>query len=442
MKKILTATLLSMVSCIAFSQGIRFENIKIWENVVDTAKMKHKYIFVDCYASWCQPCREMESKVFTSESLGSFMNEEFISIKMQMDLKQSDSTLDVSKYATSKKFEVAYKINSFPTYLIFSPDGKLVDKIIGAYNTVPFAIKVANSINPEKQPYKKFADYESGKKDFKELGNLSLKAKELSESKLATKIAQDYIDEYLLNLPESNRFTRKNIQYIVSFPTLLTSSSKSFAAFTRYDNIIDSTMGIKNYTRSIIKYVITKEEVDPYIKFAEKNGLNPSWNKLYREIARKYDTTFAQDIILNSKFNWFYRNKDWKQAIRYQAQILDRTGIDMVGGNWIYINNLLESLFLRRCDDKTILKKAVKWMEVIVERHPDPGVTDIYAGLLYKTGNRKEAVKWMQLTVDKNNVAAKKENGEPIPFFSQNLQKMTEGRPWNEISQYLKYLDK
>jgi len=39
------------------ADGIRFVQGLTWEKVVKRAKKENKYIFVDCYTTWCGPCK-------------------------------------------------------------------------------------------------------------------------------------------------------------------------------------------------------------------------------------------------------------------------------------------------------------------------------------------------------------------------------------------------
>ncbi len=57
------------------NKGIKFENGLSWSQILAKAKTDNKYIFVDCYATWCGPCKEMDKKIYPSEKLGAIMNE-------------------------------------------------------------------------------------------------------------------------------------------------------------------------------------------------------------------------------------------------------------------------------------------------------------------------------------------------------------------------------
>jgi uncharacterized protein YyaL (SSP411 family) len=44
-----------------------------------------KPIFVDCYTSWCAPCKKMEQTVFVNDTVYKFYNEHFINFKVDME---------------------------------------------------------------------------------------------------------------------------------------------------------------------------------------------------------------------------------------------------------------------------------------------------------------------------------------------------------------------
>lgn len=45
-------------------EGIRFESFTFHE-ALEKAKQEKKLIFVDCYTTWCGPCKMMSEQVFT-----------------------------------------------------------------------------------------------------------------------------------------------------------------------------------------------------------------------------------------------------------------------------------------------------------------------------------------------------------------------------------------
>jgi|SRR5579872_478388 len=65
------------------AQGIHFEDGISWQHVRQKAKGENKYIFVDCYATWCGPCKKMDKKVYGNESSKAFLNGKFVLAKVQ-----------------------------------------------------------------------------------------------------------------------------------------------------------------------------------------------------------------------------------------------------------------------------------------------------------------------------------------------------------------------
>ena len=85
-----------------------------WEKILKQAKKEKKLIFVDCYTSWCGPCKMMSSKVFPDKQAGDFFNPRFISLKIDMEKGEG------------KELAQKWNISAFPTYLILNPQGEVV----------------------------------------------------------------------------------------------------------------------------------------------------------------------------------------------------------------------------------------------------------------------------------------------------------------------------
>lgn len=58
----------------AQNRSISFEQTKEWKKIVKKAKKEKKLIFVDCYTSWCGPCKMLAKDVFTRDTVADFFN--------------------------------------------------------------------------------------------------------------------------------------------------------------------------------------------------------------------------------------------------------------------------------------------------------------------------------------------------------------------------------
>lgn len=91
-----------------------------------------KLIFVDLYASWCPPCKMMDSNVFSRKDVGDFMAKNFISAKYSVD------------ETIGSEFSRTYSVRSIPTYLIFNKDGELVARMTGGMSHTEFISQMSD----------------------------------------------------------------------------------------------------------------------------------------------------------------------------------------------------------------------------------------------------------------------------------------------------------
>ena len=85
------------VSAFAQTQGIAFEPVRSWKKVVEKARKESKLVFVDCYADWCGPCKQLASQVFTRKEVGDFFNSHFVSIQLNVE-KDADGKANATKW--------------------------------------------------------------------------------------------------------------------------------------------------------------------------------------------------------------------------------------------------------------------------------------------------------------------------------------------------------
>src|SRR5262249_586043 len=94
----------------AIGRGVKFEQELSWKEVLAKAKAEHRSIFVDCYATWCGPCKAMDKDVYPNLRVGGSLNGRFIAVKMQMDATLKDSEEVKGWYADAKALMNQYKI--------------------------------------------------------------------------------------------------------------------------------------------------------------------------------------------------------------------------------------------------------------------------------------------------------------------------------------------
>jgi len=104
------------------------------------AKADGKQLFVDCYTTWCGPCKMMTNKVFPQAEVGEFMNQHFVCLKVDMEKGEGPEL--------AKRYEVA----AYPTMLILKDDGTEVNRIVGALPGKEFVERVKKDMQGSQLP--------------------------------------------------------------------------------------------------------------------------------------------------------------------------------------------------------------------------------------------------------------------------------------------------
>jgi len=410
------------------SGGIAFEESLNWDQIIEKAGKENKMIFVDCYATWCGPCKMMDRDIYPGKLVGEYFNSHFISVKIQFDSTLKDNDRTRSWYSEAHALQQQYKIMVMPSYLFFSPAGKIVHRDIGQKNEPDFIKLGKNAFDPTKQYYTLIDNYKNGKIDYSVLHYLAISAKTFKETELAQQIAEEFINNYLEKLPDSSFCKSDHFEFIDIFSsTLLNSREKAFRLYFYYPGKVDTIMG-NGYASRHVEFIINKEEIQPLVNMSKKGGPDPNWDSLYVTIKYKYGDHYAESTILNGKISWFGYKKDWENLVKYNVEKIDRDGLDTTGIDWAVSNNMIWDVIFTHSSDKRVLEKAVSWMEIILTIQPnDPPSIDTYANLLYKLGRIRKAITWEKKAQKLELENSIKENREPENVYTQTLEKMQKG---------------
>ncbi|MBN8857024.1 MAG: thioredoxin family protein [Sphingobacteriales bacterium] len=417
--KLIVVTLLALIiGSNTFSQqrGIEFDQSQNWQAVLKKAKDEQKYIFVDCFATWCGPCKEMDKQVYASEKAGAYFSAQFISVKVQMDSTANDDVRQRGWYKDAKYLMSTYEVSAYPTYLFFSPEGKIVHKSTGFQDTDRFLITAADALNPDHQYYTLLEKYNHQQLTEESFIPLSIMAKQLGNINLSKELA----DQYVKTVSKQDLFTKDNIEALEIL--LQSSKDESFTFFLKNTDKINTVMDKTGYANGVVDRIIMKEEIDQRLfpnNYIPDNISPGRWDSIYRTISRKYNKDYADRLVTNKKAGWFRHKEQWEDYAREMVHFFDLTnGFDLDG---FVLNNGAWQLF-KHTGNKQYLNRAAYWMRQLIDKDPtDYAGMDTYANLLYRAGNVKEAIEWQQKAVelskgeDKNLVEAleKMKKGEP-----------------------------
>lgn len=194
---VLILSLCIVQSIDAQRSGIQFEELS-WEEVKVLAEEEDKLIFIDAYATWCIPCKQMDAQVFNRSDVGDFFNETFINYKM--DLEKGIGPLLAARYS----------VQNYPAFLFLTPNETLVHKTSGYHNAPKLMTQAKQAAIPDKIVSAIDARYKEGdrKPDF--LYDYTYRRYQMMDDS-----HHKIIDEYLQT--QKDWTTPENLKYIFEF---------------------------------------------------------------------------------------------------------------------------------------------------------------------------------------------------------------------------------
>jgi thioredoxin-related protein len=344
-----------------FSQegsSVHFEQRFSWAEILAKAKSENKYIFVDCYASWCGPCKMMDRQVYPDPAVGAALNSKFVSVKMQLDTSRNDNPSVQKNYGDAHTIGAQYKIYAYPSFLFFSPDGKLVHRGLGYQEPEQMIALAEAAIDPSTQYYTLVDQYEKNNLPRVQLMTLALGARTIGDNTVATKAANDYINWLGAQGPDS-LYTPNNISFIALFTQSPT--DKGFDLFTRHADRVDAAMHKKNFSRNTVDKIIIARDIDPCLNKDQPD----SWDAITTLITKKYNATIADRTVTKDKIYHSY-GSDWplfiQSLVHYTDTYEDTTDLKLMDKNANYV--------LQNSTDKGALTRALVWSNNAVQNEP------------------------------------------------------------------------
>jgi thioredoxin-related protein len=379
-------TLFILIAVLISAGHLKAQPVNFIQGKWDDAKVKalseNKYLFIDCFTEWCGWCKTLDKNTFSNPKVGEVMNKNFVAVKIDME---KDYGINLS---------MKYRVNAFPTALIFDYKGNLVYRILGYADPDKYLNYLAEAMNPEKQ-YKLKGVSDKIDLDFPQFyrdafaGNGKRKWPE-------QKVVTDYLDQ------------RKDLFDEVSWAVI-----KICGGGEKYDQQV---------LNNIAKY---KELYGPEVD--EKTG-----NILYSQLSaaikskdvkkfnacldnvNKYAGDDKAEMLQSFSLSYYSGIGDWTSFAKVFQEYLDKKGYKEAGTVNSYCWNIYE-----KCDDQAVISKACQWMKKAVEVDSQYAYLDTYASILYKNKQLKEAE-----IQAKKAIEAGKKSGDDVKSTEELLVKI------------------
>lgn len=355
MKKLFLLALL--ISGIIFGaeaqdQGIRFEQTKEWKKLLKQAKKEKKLIFVDCYTSWCGPCKILSRDVFTKPAVGDFFNQNFVNVKFDME-KDADGVI----------LKTQFGIKAFPTLVFVDPaTQEVVHRMVGS-GTAEWLLAGAKSANdPQNNLSGMMKRYAAGERNGEFLGKYlaALSSAYLAEEQ--GKVAAEY-----LNSLSGDQFATKDnwdlIKKYVSDP-LSNPLKQVMSNREKFYELAGKEVVDYKLDKSIYSVVGELAMWRP----GRETAFNEQRNTEFVNYLLSIDYPAAPAALASLYTAEYMRKGDFrglldkmKEALSYN---LFRNGADK---HFFQVN--IETLTL--CEDKALVEEGIKWIDVVCRATPD-----------------------------------------------------------------------
>jgi thioredoxin-related protein len=360
MKKIILSLVAIFAFAGVFAQGIEFEHGTLEEALVK-AKKENKIIFMDCYTTWCGPCKYLAKNVFTQKEVGDFFNKNFVNVKMDMESE------------AGKPLMGKYSVRAFPTLLWLDADGNIQHKTVGAGDAKALLATAKTAVDPENSwgaLNKKFVAGERSAAFLQNFILVSSKAgfdtKAAAEAYYATKTPEQLINATDVKLITSTVKSTSDSKFLF----VLKNKAKFYAVADKavIDQFIEQTM--------------SKE-----LNMAMRKGDEVAIATKKKELL-SLDKDIASKILAFTEVNKLYRNPDKVKFYDALADFSIKFDFDNSESLNKYAWMLAEA---KEEIGKDLMDKALKMAKRSVELDANFANIDTYACLLDKAGMKEEA---------------------------------------------------
>lgn len=348
---VLSTTTISFAS----AQGIKFVESNFKEALAQ-AEQEKKLLFMDCYTSWCGPCRLLANRVFINDSIGQFFNKHFVSLKVDMEKGEGP--------ALARQ----YGVKAYPTLLFIDPSTQeIVSQVVG-FRTVKALLEDAQkAANPNR--------------------NLQGLAAQFNENPTNPAIASAYLEGlWAASLTQERDETLKNyLSRLTPEEICTTDNWKILSAHTEnpysyaFDCLHKNREGFRNvmgkeavnakldhlYRYASMKFIYRKRV--PENEFPQNN-----FNKLMELLKQEEGDEFAYYLTQLEMID-----NVQKGNYRGMLDVLDRADKKQIltpQTRFYFI--WLNLTYLKECKDKKALKRGLKWAEKLEVDSQDPNVLE------------------------------------------------------------------
>lgn len=357
MKKLIVIFLL-----IPFGLSAQIKFIKSWNEAIDQSRMTGKLIFLNGYAEWCEPCKEMEEYTFTDLEVANFFNKNFINV-----------SVDMEDYPGVELAE-DYTVGVFPSFLFINGNSEVVHRGCGGMDANQFLALAEEALTDSLTLMSMEKRYDDGDR------------------------SADFMLDYLELLEDAcldaERFAAGYLKTVELKDMTLDTPWEVFAAYQWDIYSREFQYLLKNRKRfedSLGQRVVNAKLYDTYLsQYQEIFEAEELHDFGMRALLHSFkDVSFTGSDTLKLMMNLHYAEytENWSDYADYAVELVGMTELqdpeelnELAWKFYLFVNN------------RNQLEIASTWALQAVDQQPEPSMIDTYASLQFKLGNKKKAI--------------------------------------------------
>lgn len=365
--------------------GIEFSKLKTWNQILKTATKENKYIFMDCYTSWCGPCKALAKETFTDAKVGDYFNKHFLNVSYDMEKGEG------------KKIRELYKdyIRNFPTLLIFDSKGNVLHQLVG-YMKPDELINGANKVFEGKGLIALRKQYETNQND---LSFLKTYVQALNDA-FQKDEAQAVVDKYIKSKPLSNikepeiwNFVKNNITDVYSpqFEYMVIQCGTPFLYQMKED-----VYSVTNNWNTLMLYALMNlvdMQQDDRGNYIDTVKVEREHMEKLKSLAEHFSFRCSPEIMAELKVHQLKIENKWADVCDIILALQDTNTFGLYGYDsftrysiWQISKHLKDPVRLKKCLDLMNLRQNQEKGSFFL-----PNYYDIISSLYTSLGNKEEA---------------------------------------------------
>lgn len=377
----------------AYAQtGILFESDS-FSILLSKARQQHKFIFIDCYTTWCGPCKWMDKNVYTNDTVADFYNANFICTKIDMEKGEGIELLK------------RYDVHCYPTFLFIDSTGTVVHRKSGAQKVQAFVDIGKETLIPEDRFLTQQKAYESNKLSPPEL------LQYITARKSSCLPVEEEIDGYFTK-DTTNLYQNAGTWFLLR-DFVITPHSTACTYLMTHRKEFEA-----RYTADSVDQILERSYMNAMgICLYSKGGSDTTKYKALRAELIEKRFSFSERLALTMDLYYYQVLMDWNGYARTAMICVPKYFHD----DAFMLNNVAWA-FYENISDTVQLDSAISWAARSVILQTNYFNTDTHAALLYKRGRKKEAKvqaeRSIALAKQANEHPDREKNGYPLIDYS------------------------